>query len=650
MRQSEHSDQDRWDADRMPDVDWDDLQLRTYLANCSSKERLLLVDMQFLDALLVSTYGELPAISDERICRAIHTIDATPVEPPKALATFSFFGGAWQGAMAYSDEHPVRFSYLVASVLFVIVGFVASYIYVTNHPEQQIAWTGTKQLPQESELTRNPPSPAENATIGVAHITNRNNCQWQNDKLAPTTDRIMQGDKFSLKSGLLEIVYDTGARVILQGPCTYTVESKIGGFLAVGKVTAKLEKKVAGRAGSNTSSPSLPVSKSPGLFFVRTPTAVVTDLGTEFGVEVDRSGATESHVFRGRVKIAMLDIAGGNRHQRPTEGQEVVLNQNESARVEKPENGDTRLVVHHGDARPLAFVRSLHKPTESQPDGMSTSKNIVLWLKADSIRDVRDGASIRTWSDSSGKGNQMYQDVDSQKPVYIAGTSSGLNNMPVVRFSGKGFLSAPTPGCVTPSGAIQGLAAPFTLFCVAKNTDDGEADMVRGYLGGGANCLAFGVARIREKGSINPGWAEAEPKNSFWIWTPRAMNVYGQAASIDTKWNVHGYAIPDLKPDHWTWYRNAAALGSVGRASGQIRQYGSTIYIGYSGNSKEFWLGDIAEILVFDKVLTDAEREPVTRYLQKKYGISTAAPTRSGDGEEKKSGSSVPAKSATGGK
>ena len=39
------------------------------------------------------------------------------------------------------------------------------------------------------------------------------------------------------------------------------------------------------------------------LFSVRTPTAVVTDLGTEFGVEVDKSGATRSYVFRGKVEL-----------------------------------------------------------------------------------------------------------------------------------------------------------------------------------------------------------------------------------------------------------------------------------------------------------------------------------------------------------
>ena len=42
----------------------------------------------------------------------------------------------------------------------------------------------------------------------------------------------------------MEITYDTGAKVILQGPVTYEVESKDGGFLSVGKLTARVEKKV----------------------------------------------------------------------------------------------------------------------------------------------------------------------------------------------------------------------------------------------------------------------------------------------------------------------------------------------------------------------------------------------------------------------
>ena len=42
----------------------------------------------------------------------------------------------------------------------------------------------------------------------------------------------------------MEITYDTGAKVILQGPVTYEVESSHGGYLSVGKLTGRVEKKM----------------------------------------------------------------------------------------------------------------------------------------------------------------------------------------------------------------------------------------------------------------------------------------------------------------------------------------------------------------------------------------------------------------------
>ena len=98
------------------------------------------------------------------------------------------------------------------------------------------------------------------------------------------------GDTFVLASGLMEITYDTGAKVILQGPVTYEVESVAGGYLSVGKLTARMEKKInAERKRQGVRSPDLAQS-SYSLFAIRTPTATVTDLGTEFGIEVDKEG------------------------------------------------------------------------------------------------------------------------------------------------------------------------------------------------------------------------------------------------------------------------------------------------------------------------------------------------------------------------
>ena len=85
----------------------------------------------------------------------------------------------------------------------------------------------------------------------------------------------------------MEITYDTGAKVILQGPVTYEVESAAGGYLSIGKLTARVAKRDGGRGERESKSPNLQISKSTinpqspipnPLFSVRTPTATVTDL------------------------------------------------------------------------------------------------------------------------------------------------------------------------------------------------------------------------------------------------------------------------------------------------------------------------------------------------------------------------------------
>ena len=51
----------------------------------------------------------------------------------------------------------------------------------------------------------------------------------------------------------MEITYDTGAKVILQGPVTYEVESMTAGILSLGKLTARVGEEGA-RPGTNAQS------------------------------------------------------------------------------------------------------------------------------------------------------------------------------------------------------------------------------------------------------------------------------------------------------------------------------------------------------------------------------------------------------------
>lgn len=176
---------------------------------------------------------------------------------------------------------------------------------------------------------------------------------------------IYLGDQLAIASGLLELTYDTGAKVILQGPCTYEVESATGGYLAVGRLVAKVENKVVSSQLSVVSKSDIqnPKSTIPNpqslipnpLFAVRTPTATVTDLGTEFGVEVSAEGTNRVCVFQGAVTVQPND-------ERHSGG--VTLTRGQSVSV------DVGGTISHETSQEAAgletgFVRRL--PTRSSP-------------------------------------------------------------------------------------------------------------------------------------------------------------------------------------------------------------------------------------------------------------------------------------------
>jgi hypothetical protein len=264
------------------------------------------------------------------------------------------------------------FSYLAATVVLGIGLLLGAMVQVSREGTQTAAVEGRHESIRQS-------------ASAVGQITGMLDCRWANsERDVFERARVPLGRKYVLASGLMEITYDSGAKVILQGPCSYEVESTRGGFLSRGRLTALVEKKGSGARGERTASPtpsdleaeptaslaprsssgkseirnpkseiSNPQSLIPNpLFFVRTPTAVVTDLGTEFGVEVGENGNTTSHVFRGSVKVQAI----GDNGRLP----DVVLRENQSARVEKIAGlGDARLVSCKAD--PQGFVRRLDK-------------------------------------------------------------------------------------------------------------------------------------------------------------------------------------------------------------------------------------------------------------------------------------------------
>ena len=289
---------------------------------------------------------------------ALPSPEALPRGDSRAAPSFvGYLNDGWHGVGSYLGSGDLLKSYLAATLLFAIGLLIG------------LAWrisltSPTGPIPYSTDLA--------NAKV-VGQITALADCQWSKQgsgvrgpgSLRPKTEdrrpkTVFLGDCFTLSSGLMEITYDTGAKVILQGPCTYEIDSNRGGYLAVGKLTARVEKgsEVKG-PGSGATPPSAFSLQPSALFAVRTPTATVTDLGTEFGVEVEKSGATYSHVFQGKVELRE------NSRRLTTSGAIVeILHAGQSARVKRGRNNKVAITREPGQSD--RFVRRISKSSNLQ--------------------------------------------------------------------------------------------------------------------------------------------------------------------------------------------------------------------------------------------------------------------------------------------
>ncbi len=351
-----------------------------------------------------------------KIAAGMDELIPRPSDSPP-MPHFDPLGGAYRSATAYLSEHHVVFSYLVAAACFLFAALVGSVVYVSHKSYDRI----TQTAPSTG-------IPAENDEIQfVGQITGMKDCRWADLKTAAYNGAFVPlGRSYALASGLMEITYRSGARVILEGPCHYQVESEVGGYLALGKLTALVEKRsevrgrrseVGGLAASaasakppaaNPKAPSLQIPK----FSVCTPTAIVTDLGTEFGVEVNQKGNTVSYVYRGKVE---LRAANGKRTgvapTKTEEDQMVRLGAGESARVEREgDSGDLRLTFDKSGSRIPKFVRRIYVPP-----------------KFLDLLDIVAGGN--------GTGNHREGGVDP-----VSGAFQGLFEFDEYRYSGSQFL------------------------------------------------------------------------------------------------------------------------------------------------------------------------------------------------------------------
>ncbi len=121
-------------------------------------------------------------------------------------------------------------------------------------------------------------------TVPVASVIDQINVKWGNGSHnLNNNDRILTNQPhYEIEKGIIKISYDSGVDVIIEGPARFQFE-KQGIDIKYGRLYSY-------------------VSNTGRGFTVDTPNSRFIDLGTEFGVFVDKNETSELHVLKGEVQ------------------------------------------------------------------------------------------------------------------------------------------------------------------------------------------------------------------------------------------------------------------------------------------------------------------------------------------------------------
>lgn len=124
----------------------------------------------------------------------------------------------------------------------------------------------------------------------VAMLNRVVDAQWSADGIQPRVGAPIEPGWLRLESGLAQIVFHQGARVVLEGPAEFGLVSPVEAACTGGRLIVEVPPQARG-------------------FRVVTPGLGVTDLGTAFGLVVT-GHRTELHVFEGSVAVQSGRPAG----------------------------------------------------------------------------------------------------------------------------------------------------------------------------------------------------------------------------------------------------------------------------------------------------------------------------------------------------
>ena len=239
--------------------------------------------------------------------------------------------------------------------------------------------------------------------------------------------------------------------------------------------------------------------------------------------------------------------------------------------------------------------------TVLESEQLPVRTSLELWLRADRGVDCDDQGRVIVWRDGANPervpadAHHASQANPGRRPALVAVAAGGK---PAVRFNGQGaFLQL--------AGQVV-RSQQFSLFAVVTDLGkSGHREVISNWNSRNGNSTTSlflgttGSGRVRFSDAFHPAGVVQNPQQAFVI---TAVNASREAVT----------------------FQNAGLLARQDQAL-PARVLNSPYVMGTQGNiNGEYWHGDIAELLVFDRALPPTEREQVWGYLASRYGIQIA--------------------------
>ncbi len=424
----------------------------------------------------------------------------------------------------------------------------------------------------------------------VARLEQVKDVRWCDD-LAPAIDApLPAGSKLALEQGLLEVVFQSGARMILQGPAEVELQSPSAAVLLRGKLTAEVPAEARG-------------------FAVHAPNATVVDLGTRFGVAC-QAGQTDVEVFLGKVLLRLDDAQSGGGPQ------ELPITANSAVRVNGvPGQGALKVTSLAAGSR--SFVQSLAGSAALMQALAEGDPHLIHYYpfegetKTDKLRDQRGNLDLHEVAMRDGGGGRLEflrTGPDPSTPVLVPCRGEAFGGI-----RGRGLQSQSVfqpPAAMTIELLLYFSRADKDpegfIACAVSTRNDADhcGFLVTAIRDGELTCLLDGGAEwLRSGFKFTPG---------RWYYVASTFRVKGP----DTEVNTFAADLSDKTPKlNWIVQNQIApgvpVAGPLGIGKG---------FDGQTANAYP-WAGQLGLVAIYDTVLESQTLEKHFKALPPRSGV-----------------------------